>query len=274
LGGFLKTTALCLLGLASTLSAQERSWSTEHLSTRLPRAELDAITARGREIAAYDAAAWHGTDAVLAMSPASERVRQYIARRRGDGLWEVVFGLLSPTSDTLFLAYRAIQAAPGDTTYRAEALEPTEADTGYYVRAARAVVLAANDFGPVSRPYNNVVFPVSGSTDWWVYVLPAPTKAESWPLGADGRFRVTADGRSIQERRRLHNSIIEYGPATAREGAELKAGYHAAILDDRPEDTDVFLVFTRRTRVPEYVVSRTFYFRIDLNGRITAYDGD
>jgi len=139
-------------------------------------------------------------------------------------------------------------------------------------RRSAALSLAAQSFGPVSRPYNNVILPVPATDDWWVYLLPAPTQAESWPLGADSRFRITGDGRSIQETRRLHNAIIEYGPATAREGAELKAGYHAAVLDDRPEDTDVFLVLTRRPRVPEYVVSRTFYFRIDLNGQITAYD--
>lgn len=31
---------------------------------------------------------------------------------------------------------------------------------------------------------------------------------------------------------------------------------------------------TRRPRVPEYIASATFYFRIDLDGRITAYDRD
>lgn len=230
------------------------------------------MTARGREIAAYDAAAWHGTDAVLALRPESEKVHQYIARRRPDGLWEVVFGRSSGEGDTFYIAYRAVQANRGAATFSATAVEPTQADTGYYARAARAIVLAANEFGPVSRPYNNVIFPTAGSGDWWVYVVPASTKAQSWPLGADARFRVTADGRSIQEKRRLHNTIIEYGPATDREGAELKAGYHAAILDDRPEDTDVFLVLTRQPRVPEYVVTRTFYFRIDVDGRITAYD--
>ncbi len=34
----------------------------------------------------------------------------------------------------------------------------------------------------------------------------------------------------------------------------------------------MFLVLIRQPRVPEYIVSQTFYFRIDLDGRITAYD--
>jgi hypothetical protein len=262
---------LCLAGLASSVGAQERPWSLEHLSSRIPQAELDAITARGREIAAYDAAAWHGTDAFLALHPATEKVRQYVARRRPDGLWEVVFGRSSADSDTFYVAYRAVQANPGDTTFTASAIEPAEPDTGYYARAARAIALSAKAFGPATRQYNNVVFPVPDTEDWWVYLVPAPT-AHSWPLGGDVRFRVSADGRSIREKRRLHRAIIEYAPPKDREGTEVKAGYHAAFLDDRPEDTDVFLVLTRRPRVPEYVVSRSFFFRIDLGGRITAYD--
>ena len=36
----------------------------------------------------------------------------------------------------------------------------------------------------------------------------------------------------------------------------------------------MFLVLSRMPPVPEYIVSRTFYFRIDVNGQITAYDRD
>ena len=72
--------------------------------------------------------------------------------------------------------------------------------------------------------------------------------------------------------------MIGIAPAsTAQEppwkpGASLKAGFHTAVLDDRPEDTDVFLVLTRRPEVPEYVISATLYFRIDVDGTITAFD--
>ena len=267
---------LALAGLvlspAWPLASQEPSWSLEHLSDRIPRTELDAITGRGRQLAAYDMAAWHGTDAVLALHPAGDRVRSYIARGRQDGLWEVVFGRPSTDTDTFYVAYRAVQAARGDTSFTAEALEPAFADTEYYARAARALGVGGADLGRVSRPYNSVVLPVTKSGEWLVYLMPAPTRAGYWPLGADTRYRITRDGRNILEKRRLHNTVIEYGPPPARDGAELKAGYHTAVLDDRPEDTDVFLALTRQPRVPEYIVSQTFYFRIDRDGRITAYD--
>jgi hypothetical protein len=216
--------------------AQQRPWSAEHLSTRISREELDGISTRGREIAEYDGAAWHGTDAAQALRPP--------------------------------------EGAADDTLYAAAAVTPVEADSGYFARAARAVDLAIHDFGPVTRPYNPVVLPIDGADDWFVYLVPAPTRFGFWPLGADVRYRVSADGRSVRERRRLHNTVIEYGPPSRQAGKELKAGFHTAVVADGPEDTDVFLVLTRQPRVPEYIVSETFYFRIDIDGRITAYDRD
>jgi len=265
---------LAMLLLPAPAVSQDRPWSTEHLSTRIAREDLDAISARGREIAGYDAAAWHGTDAVQALGPVESAVRGYVARRGADGRWEVVFGRQSATADTFYIAYRAIQRGADDTVYAAAAVTPVEPDTDYFARAARAVDLAAHAFGHVTRPYNTVVLPIEGSEDWFVYLIPAPTRFGFWPLGADARYRVSHDGRALREKRRLHNTVIEYGPAPQRPGQELKAGFHTAVVADRPEDTDVFLVLTRQPRVPEYIASATFYFRIDTDGRITAYDRD
>ncbi|HLQ21861.1 MAG TPA: hypothetical protein VK132_01575 [Gemmatimonadales bacterium] len=263
-----------MLLIAAPAVAQEPPWSVRHLSSRIPREELDAISARGREIAGYDAAAWHGTDVVRALNPPTSAVRGYVARRGADGLWEVVFGRQSANADTFYIAYRATQRAAGETTYVAATFTLPEADTDYFARAARAINLAAHAFGRVTRPYNAVALPIDGSEDWFVYLVPAPTRLGVWPLGADARYRVAADGRTVLEKRRLHNAVIEYGPPPERPGEELKSGWHTALLADRPEDTDVFLVLTRRPRVPEYIVSETFYFRIDADGHITAYDRD
>lgn len=264
---------MLLLGLASGASAQEQPWkAAKHISNRISRAELDTIAGRGRAIAAYDAASWHGTDAVLALRPVEGRVRRYVARRRVDGLWEVAFGRLSPDSDTFHVSYRAVQARTESNFFLASVVEPAESDTGYYARAARALDLAAHDLGQVSRPYNTVVLPLPDSGEWYVYLMPAPTRAGYWPLGADTRYHISSDGRQIRGKRRLHNTVLEYGPPKTRAGARLEAGYHTAVLDDRPEDTDVFLVLSRKPQVPEYIISQSFYFRIEVDGEIIAYD--
>ena len=43
--------------------------------------ELAAITDRGRDLAGYDAAAWHASDAVQAKQPKEGSVVRYIARK-------------------------------------------------------------------------------------------------------------------------------------------------------------------------------------------------
>ncbi|HUL69197.1 MAG TPA: hypothetical protein VLT17_03040, partial [Gemmatimonadales bacterium] len=58
--------------LPSLLLAQEPSLGTELTDDR---ARLDSITDRGRQLAAYDVAAWHGTDAVQALHPGATDIR-------------------------------------------------------------------------------------------------------------------------------------------------------------------------------------------------------
>jgi hypothetical protein len=263
---------LATLLVPASAAGQQHPWSVEHLTSRIPRAELDAISARGRELAAYDAAAWHGTDAAQALQPPQGSIRGYVARRRPDGLWEVVFGYPTATADTFYIVARATQRARDDTMYTAALVTPAEPDTKFFARAARAISLAAHDFGRVTRPYNTAALPIAGSGDWFVYLVPAPTRFGYWPHGGDARYRISADGRTLRERRRLHNTVLEYGPPPHESGQDLKSGMHTAVLHDAVEDTDVFLVLTRQPRVPEYIVSETFYFHVDLDGRITAYD--
>ena len=38
----------------------------------------------------------------------------------------------------------------------------------------------------------------AGDAEWFVYLMPAQTQAGIFPLGADERFRVSADGRETE----------------------------------------------------------------------------
>jgi hypothetical protein len=46
------------------------------------------------------------------------------------------------------------------------------------------------------------------------------------------------------------------------------AGVHTHILDDTPEDTDVFHVLVRRPSVPEMIVTEKFFFVVEADGAI------
>src|SRR5947208_13815069 len=86
--------------------------SADHIAA-IPQSRLDSITERGRLIAAYDKAAWRGSDAVSVFHPDTTAMRAYVARRNPDGRWEVVFGRPSANADTFYIASRSEERRVG-----------------------------------------------------------------------------------------------------------------------------------------------------------------
>jgi hypothetical protein len=225
---------------------------------------LRGIRARGVLLAQYDYASWHASDAVMELRPSGEQVQGYLARRDGP-VWVVAFGRLTADQSAFLIAYEARQASTRPDSFGVSVLRPPRVDTGYFARAARALEIARKDFGQVSRPYNAAVLP-TGDGDWWVYLYPAQTRPDVWPHGGDVRYRVHADGRAIAAKRQLHKAVMEFA-ASPNAGA-LKAGMQASVLDDVPEDTDVFHVLVRGPRVPQFIVTNAFVYQIAPDGVI------
>jgi hypothetical protein len=234
-------------------------------SSKPSEAELAAITARGVLLAEYDTAAWQATDAVQATHPVEGRSGRYIARKI-DAEWVVDFGRLNQAQDKFLVAYEAVQVS---AKFQVKSFSPAREDTGWNLAAAKGIETVMRDFGGTSRPYNIAVLPAE-SESMYVYLYPAQVKAGIYPLGADVRYRVSQDGTKITEKRQMHKTIIE--SVTARTDMTVKGGYHSHVLSEVPEDTDVFLVLTRKPQVPEVVVAGPYMFTIDLNGKITVED--
>ncbi len=225
-------------------------------------AELEAITLRGRLLAEYDIAAWHSTDAVVALSPKKGSFDGFIGRKTGGG-WTVVYGRLSESGDKYLIAYEAVQqSTPVDfkvTTF----LKPKE-DTAYFLKAAKALDASRKLFVPAEeRPYNVAVLS-AGEDRFHVYFIPAQTVNGIFPLGGDVRYTLSSEA-NVLETRQLHKAIIEF---KVPEGVTPDTGYHTAILDELPEDTDVFHVLAREPKVPELVVSSKFVYQIAPDGAI------
>jgi len=207
--------------------------------------ELAAITARGRMLQEYDVAAWHASDAVVALKPDESLAPVYIAKKIASG-WEVAFGRLNEGRDGFLIVYRASQGASA-TEFTVKKTDPPVEDKGFYLAAAKAIETASRDFGKPSRPYNTYVLP-SENDQLYVYLLPAQTVNGIYPLGGDVRYTIAADGGSILEKRQMHKSILE-----PNIGQNLAASYHTHILSNLPEDSDVFHVLTRKPSIPEIV---------------------
>lgn len=229
-------------------------------------AELAGITARGRALAEYDTAAWHAADVFLAATSQKdhERAPSYVARKDGDR-WEVVFGRLNPAGDKFIIGFEARQS-DSPTSFVLKSYQPEKEASGFYVFAAKALAMAKGDFKPENRPYNRAVLPAEGG-QFYVYIYPAQTDAAIWPLGGDVRYLISADGTTILEKHRMHNSIIDFNLKVPPEIKEVTADYHSAVLDEAPEDTDVFFAMSRKPSVNHTIVTKHFVYEILPDGK-------
>lgn len=228
--------------------------------------ELAAITERGRNLAGYDAAAWHASDALQAKDIKPGSVVRYIARKTDRG-WTVAFGRLD--EDRFLIAYEAVQGKDPDR-FDIKEFNPPKEDSGFFRSAAKAIDVALKDFiehfEGEKRPYNVAVLPAEKG-QIWVYLVPAPTRPNVWPIGGDVRYLMSADGTRIQAKRQLHRAIIENEPPKDKD-QQLMAGIHTHVLDETPEDTDVFHVLTRKPSVPELIRTEHFVFVVEPDGGI------
>jgi hypothetical protein len=100
-----------------------------------------------------------------------------------------------------------------------------------------------------------------------VYVLPAQTVADVYPLGGDTRFLVAADGSQIIETRPLHKTILEVKHA-APAGKTPAGGFRTRVLTDAPEDTDVFHVLRQTSPLPEFIGTKSGTYTVETDGKI------
>ena len=235
---------------------------------------LMEITERGRMLAEYDAAAWHSTDAVKAVKPEEGKGGRYVARKV-DGKWVVAYGRLNEARDKFLITYEAT-AEEAPEQFNVKKYNPPQEDDGFYRSGAKAIETALKVFAGERRPYNAAVLPAK-SGQLYVYIYPARTEADVYVLGGDVRYLISADGSTIQETRQLHKAILEvkdpFKSGQAKKGDKAEMGYHNHILDDVPEDTDVFYAMTRKPSTPEVIIIWEYTYMVLPDGRI-KYQGE
>jgi hypothetical protein len=252
-----------LLALLLTAPAPAQTPQFERHERQKPpdAAELKTISERGRDLAAYDAAAWYGSDAVEAMKPADGLVEMYVGRKTDQG-WAIGFGALDATKTKFSLAYEAVPTTDIKKP-SVVAHDPAIEDTDIWLRTALAFETAKEKLGDTGRAYNLAVLPAPQG-QWFVYGYPAQIDLSTFPCGGDTRYLITASGTTILETRRMHASILE---TKWEKDQTPEMTYHTAFLDDAPEDSDVANVIMMG-HIPMLIVSTHFAFQISADGSI------
>lgn len=223
---------------------------------------MAAISDRGRRLYEADQAVWRASDAIQMLKPNLDLVRGYVAEKNGQG-WRVVYGRLTEDQSGYLVAYEAI-AKTADGAFSARPVVPARAEKGRILQRARALAAGKAALGDRGRPYNIAAIDAPDNRHW-VYAFPAQTDVEVFPLGGDVRYLVSPDGASIIETRQLHQSILE---RRVPKDVTPAISFHTAIVDEAPEDTDVFYVLWRRPAVPELVAAQTFMYQVETSGTI------
>jgi len=256
----------CKSLLAALLCLQLGSALALPLDTELHSSfKLLEITRRGRLLAEYDKAAEQATDAVLAQFPEARKGRfhQFLANKNVGG-WTVSFGTLSSDNKSFGIAYDAVEDR-STGKYKIIDYTPPKEDTSGLLNEARAIKTCLVVFPPNGRTNNYAILPASEG-HMYVYIYPAQTAPGIYPLGADLRYVVTADGNTILESRRMHKGILEVPPPPF--GQPPVMGVHSAVMADIPEDTDVFYVLHRKPNIPEMIATPRFVYQIEKDGSI------
>lgn len=226
-------------------------------------AALAEISARGQALAEYDAVAWHATDALMAIKPAEAELKLYVAGHTPSG-WRVVFGRFNETATTFYIVYEAQQTAK-PAEYKVIKHDPPLEDKDVYLRAAVARTIAASEFrshDQSGRHYNISVLPAPAG-QWYVYALPAQTDFRILPMGGDMRYTVSADGKKIVDARQMHKIILEYNIVEQPSFA-----YHTHVLNDVPEDSDIFYALSRKAVQGEWIATPRYFYKINPDGAL------
>ena len=250
------TLAVCLFAAGNFAAGQ--------IKDKDLRVYVAGVTERGRALYEYDQAAWHGTDAFLALHPDHNGLTNYVCSKTASG-WVVSFGGWNTTRDKLLIVYEAVETSEAGK-FAAHAIDPPREASEDVAAKERALELAGANYPRPNRQFNSAVLPAADG-NLYVYLYPAQVNDTIWPLGGDVRFTISADGKQIIETRQLHKTILdmEFKPEQHPVG-----GFHGHVLSDVPEDTDVLYVLNRKPSMPEYVGAGKHIFIVGTDGTISV----
>ncbi len=218
---------------------------------------------RGLLIYAYDQAAWHGTDDMLAKAKAAG-VYEALAPQVGGWVVDgtpasstLTFFDKSPDPKAVYVAHLTISGtklvdsrllgADDDRT-----ISPNRKKLIAAERTARAALEAAKVARCSDRPFNTVVLPPEtpdGPT--LVYFLTPQTVNDSWPMGGHYLVEVEPDGKTTQIRP-FTKSCLTIAPDGKKESTAAMMVSH--LLDPVPTEIHVFTMFT--SKLPLFVLTQ------------------
>lgn len=260
--------SLVIVGLALALLAPPALTQSAPAPVPIEAWSLEKVAAMGREIHIQDRAAWVATDALLealndeeeatvrgwvVVGEGADRTVRFV-KANGDGVqpgWDI------PVRD----------GQAGEVRPATDAVLPPLQEAAF-----RARQTAGANPGRLrcAQTMNSVVADDPDSDGWLVWLLASTTEADTLRVGGHYRYRISADGRTMQRRDQLSNGCLDL-PRNPPPGPGGQPGVLLVtqIVSDGPVETHVFL--SLQNRVALYVSAQDKLFAVS-GDRIRTVD--
>ncbi|MFA7337669.1 MAG: hypothetical protein WC028_12850 [Candidatus Obscuribacterales bacterium] len=262
------------LSFTLTLSAPQASAQSQlelpvaSVTVKPPSAiELSQITKRGKDLYEYDKACSQATDALLAQVKNAANFKLFVAFPEHD-LWHVAFGTMSDDGESFLIAYE-VTLRPNKPA-EIKPYDIFKLDRGEFFKRAQALTACKAKMKSTGPQMNYAAIPnESDKNIYWVYQFPGTPEPGVYLLGGDVRYLVSTSDHKILETRQMHRSVLPWPKrGDLPNDAHLQGGCHSAIIEDEPEDTDVFHVLLRQPQLPEYIATANWIFCVETDGSI------
>lgn len=229
---------LALISLAAPVAAQRT----------IPTADLATVSARGTAIYAYDQAAWHTSDTMLAKhlpEDVMRAIRGWVVEPRGDVLTVTYFGRDGEKPYAIYIADFRDGVVSNERVPEAGGTERALSPLGLRLAAARvtATDAAASLARCSDRRYNSVVLPPEPDGTIPVYLLTPQVENDQYPMGGHHEIDIAADG-TVAGKRDFTRSCLTIGGPEPKPGEKPVALYVTHLLDPHPTEIHVFTSLT------------------------------
>lgn len=202
---------------------------------RIKTADLETVSRRGAQLYAFDQAAWHTTDTMVAKQLPRDTmaaIRGWVVEPHGETLTVTYYGFEGTKP---YAIYAADYAGGKVTAERIPAVgEPLSAQ-GERMAAALEVARDLELKGCVERPFNTVVLPPQADGTIPVYLLTPMMKTGAYPFGGHHEVDIGVDGKVAATRDFTNSCLVMEQPANAA------MAFVTHLLDPHPTEIHVYL---------------------------------
>lgn len=204
---------------------------------RIKTTDLETVSQRGAQLYAFDQAAWHTTDTMLAKGLPSEKmeaIRGWVVEPHGEALTVTYYGFEGTKPYAIYAADVA-----GDKVI-AERVPATDGEALWSVQGNRmaAALNVARDLpltGCVDKPFNTVVLPPQADGVIPVYLLTPMVKKDAYPFGGHHEVDIGTDGKVVATRDFTKSCFV------MEKSANAAMAVVTHLLDPQPTEIHVYL---------------------------------